>query len=439
MGIKENKKTNEESKSKRTKTILFTIFGLIVVMIIGLIGYLVLTSNTKAQLDDFKDAIYSKDYDEVAKTLSSKDLKITHAEAKRFVDYMIHDNNRSKFEKEINHIKQNIENSNRNTVDFGFITDNRNRKIIEVKMNGNKLLFVDKLAFKPILQKVFIENNSRSNAKFEVSNIENEQHVVMAKKNEITSIGEYLVGRYDLESVKIYDEDNSLINGKVQGNIRFNTDNINKNGNVIAHTSFKGITFKVNIFNDEKLGNDIQIYINDKSIDYKSEKVYGEYPGEKSLKVYAKGKLGDKDFKTNTVTIESDQSAEPQKIELKFDGDNIDDYIRQVKDIKLHAKSFMEDYTKDLNQAYKEKDYSIIESYIKRDSDLEQHMRSMVEGKTKNQYKRPEFESVDYHNGQVKVILKKENQNKEMIKSKYVLEYKQSEERFIILSYQDIN
>ncbi|HDE5291313.1 hypothetical protein [Staphylococcus hyicus] len=436
MDAKDNKKT---SKRKKVKAIIFTILSLSVVMIIGLIGYLVLTNNTKSQLDDFKDAIDSKDYDEIAETLSSKDLKITHAEAKRFVDYISQDNNWRKFEKEINHIKQNIENSNRNTVNFGFITDNHNRKIIEVKMNGNQFLFIDKLAFKPLLQKVFIENNSRSNARFEVNNIENEPHDIMAKKNEITSIGEYWVGRYDIEAVKIYDEDSSLINGKVQGNIRFDTDDTNKNGQVIAHPSFKSITFKTNIVNAEKLDKDIQLYINDKSIDYKNNKVYGEYPGEKPLKLYAKGKIGDKDFKTDTVTIDGDQSAEPQNIKLKFNDDDIDDYIKRIKDIKLHAKSFMEDYTKDLNQAYKEKDYSIIESYIKRDSDLEQHMRSMIEGKTKNQYKQPEFESVDYHNGQVKVILKKENQNKEMIKSKYVLEYKESEERFIILSYQDIN
>ncbi|HFE4994844.1 TPA: hypothetical protein ACF89A_002688 [Staphylococcus aureus] len=436
MDAKDNKKT---SKRKKVKAIIFTILSLSVVMIIGLIGYLVLTNNTKSQLDDFKDAIDSKDYDEIAETLSSKDLKITHAEAKRFVDYISQDNNWRKFEKEINHIKQKIENSNRNTVNFGFITDNHNRKIIEVKMNGNQFLFIDKLAFKPLLQKVFIENNSRSNARFEVNNIENEPHDIMAKKNEITSIGEYWVGRYDIEAVKIYDEDSSLINGKVQGNIRFDTDDTNKNGQVIAHPSFKSITFKTNIVNAEKLDKDIQLYINDKSIDYKNNKVYGEYPGEKPLKLYAKGKIGDKDFKTDTVTIDGDQSAEPQNIKLKFNDDDIDDYIKRIKDIKLHAKSFMEDYTKGLNQAYKEKDYSIIESYIKRDSDLEQHMRSMIEGKTKNQYKQPEFESVDYHNGQVKVILKKENQNKEMIKSKYVLEYKESEERFIILSYQDIN
>lgn len=437
MDITDNHKTNEKAKSKRTKTIFFTVFGLIVV-IIGLVSYLILTNNTKAQLDDFKDAVYSKDYDEVAKTLSSKDLKITHAEAKRFVDYMTQDNNRSKFENEMNQIRQNIESSNRNTVDYGAITDRHNRKIIEVTMNGNQFLFIDKLAFKPILHEIFIENNSRSNAKYEFDNIENKRQIITARKNKITSIGKFFVGKYDLKANKIYDEDNSLIEGKVQGNIRFNTDNINKDGKVIAHTNFKSIAFKANIVNDEKLDKDIQLYINDKSIDYKNNKVYGEYHGDKPLKVCAKGKIGDKDFKTNTVTIESDQNADPQNVELKFDEDNIDDYLKKIKDIKLYAKLFMEDYTKDLNKAYKERDYDIIEPYIKRDSELEQHMRSMVEGKAKNQYKRPEFESVDYQDGQVKVILKKENQDKEMIKSKYVLKYNEADESFVILSYQDM-
>lgn len=178
----DNQKTNEKSNYKRTKTIFFTVFGLIVVLIIGLVSYLILSNNTKAQLDDFKDAIYSKDYEEVAKTLSSKDLKISHEEAKRFVDYMTQDNSRSKLGKEISRIKQNIDNSNRNTVTFGFITDNHNRKIIEVKMNGNQFLFIDKLAFKPILHEVFIENKSLSHAKYENKNIENKQQIILAKK-----------------------------------------------------------------------------------------------------------------------------------------------------------------------------------------------------------------------------------------------------------------
>ncbi|HFO1663723.1 TPA: hypothetical protein ACHHGH_002730 [Staphylococcus aureus] len=247
-----------------------------------------------------------------------------------------------------------------------------------------------------------------------------------------------MVGKYDIETIKIYDKDNSLIKDRVQGNIYFDTDKINKDGKVIAHTNFKDVNFKANVVNDEKLDKDIQIYINGKSTDYKNNKVYGEYPAEKTLKVYAKGKIGDKYFKTNTVDLESNQTADSQKIELKFDKDNIDDYIKRIKDIKLHAKSFMEDYTKDLNKAYKERDYKRIESYIKKGSDLEKHMRSMVEGKMKNQYKRPEFESVDYNDDRVNVVLKKENQKKEMIKSRYILKYNKADESFMILSYQDI-
>ncbi|HHW4765969.1 TPA: hypothetical protein ACUY6B_002708 [Staphylococcus aureus] len=95
---------------------------------------------------------------------------------------MTQDNSRSKFEKETNRIKQNIDDSNRNAVTFGFITDNHNRKIIEVKMNGNQFLFIDKLAFKPILHEVFIENKSLSHAKFETKNTENKQQVILAKK-----------------------------------------------------------------------------------------------------------------------------------------------------------------------------------------------------------------------------------------------------------------
>ncbi|PAF83256.1 TcaA NTF2-like domain-containing protein [Staphylococcus aureus] len=118
--------------------------------------------------------------------------------------------------------------------------------------------------------------------------------------------------------------------------------------------------------------------------------------------------------------------------------DSINDYLKSIKDIELGAKSFMEDYTKDLNKAYKESDYKFIDKYIESNSDLSQYMRSMVESKKKNQYRRPEFENVNYQDGKVNVILKKENQNKDSIKSKYVLKYNKSDESYKIQSYEDI-
>ncbi|WP_446677258.1 TcaA 3rd/4th domain-containing protein, partial [Staphylococcus saprophyticus] len=124
----------------------------------------------------------------------------------------------------------------------------------------------------------------------------------------------------------------------VKGNIRFDTDNLNSDKKIIAHASFKDANFKANLINNEKVDDDIKLYINDKPIEYEKNKVYGAYPVNKPLKVYAKGKISDKEFKTNTVTLNSDQGAKPQKINLKFNEDNINNYLKSIKDIELGAK-----------------------------------------------------------------------------------------------------
>ncbi|MFV5769789.1 TcaA 3rd/4th domain-containing protein [Mammaliicoccus sciuri] len=430
----------EKSEDKQSKLKIVSIIAVVLLLlcIIGIIVYFVLSNNTKAQLDNFEESVQSKDYEEVSKTLTSKNVKVTHAEAKQFVDYMAKKDNRNKFKKEMNNIKSNIKNSDSNTVDFGYITDKQERKLIEITMNGNKFIFIDRLAFKPIFHDIYIENNSYSNAKYEFNNVEDKQQIITAPKNKTTNIGKFFVGKYDIEAQKIYDDDNSMIKGKVKGNIRFDTDSLNRDKKVIAHASFKDANFKVNLINSEKVDDDIKLYINDKMIEYEKNKVYGAYPVNEPLKVYAKGKISDKVFKTNTVTIKHDQGAEPQNISLKFNEDTIKDYLKSIKDIELGAKSFMEDYTKDLNKAYKESDYKFIDKYIESNSDLSQYMRSMVESKKKNQYRRPEFESVNYQDGKVNVILEKENQNEDRIKSRYTLHYNKSNKSFSIYHYEDI-
>ncbi|AVS02273.1 MULTISPECIES: hypothetical protein [Staphylococcaceae] len=437
--MENNNQYKRSDKYKYHKNMIIIVpIVVVMLMLVGLIYYFITSNNAKAQLDNFEEAVQSKDYKEVSKTLTSKDVKVTHAEAKQFVDYMAKKENHNKFKKEMNNIKSNIKNSESDTVDFGYITDKQERKLIEITMNGNKFIFIDRLAFKPIFHDVYIENNSYSNAKYEFNNVEDKQQIITAPKNKTTNIGKFFVGKYDIEAQKIYDDDNSLIKGKVKGNIRFDTDNLNSDKKVIAHASFKDANFKVNLINSEKLNDDIKLYINDKPIEYKNNKVYGAYPINEPLKVYAKGKIGDKSFKTNTVTIKDDQGAEPQNISLKFNEDTINDYLKSIKDIELGAKSFMEDYTKDLNKAYKESSYKVIDKYIESNSDLSQYMRSMVESKKENKYRRPEFESVNYQEGKVNIILKKENQNKDSIKSKYVLKYNKSDESYKIQSYEDI-
>lgn len=185
---------------------------------------------------------------------------------------MANKDNSNKFKKEINDIKSNIKNSDSNTADFGYITDKQKRKIIEVNMNGNKFIFIDRLAVKPIFQDVYIENNSYSNDKYEFNNVEDKKKIVTAPKNKTTNIGKFFVGKYDIEAQKIYDDDNSLIKGKAKGNIRFDTDNLNNDKKVIEHASFRDANFKAILINSEKVDNDIKLYINNKSIEYEKIK-----------------------------------------------------------------------------------------------------------------------------------------------------------------------
>ncbi|MGV3130196.1 TcaA NTF2-like domain-containing protein [Staphylococcus simulans] len=426
---------NDKHKRKNIRIILSALLVLVLLSVAGSVIYFVLANNAKAQVNDFEKAVKSKDYNELSEILSDKELKVSKSEAKQFADYINKPKNKRKFIQEVKHIKTNIKANKK--VKFGYITDENNRKLVEVGMNGKKYLFIDKLAFKPILHNVYIKNDSYSDTKLKYKSGEDKTKITTIKENEITSIGRFFVGKYDIEAYKIYDSDNSLIKGKVKGNIRFDTDNLSNDKKVIAHASFKDANFKVNLINSEKVDDDIKLYINDKPIEYEKNKVYGAYPVNEPLKVYAKGHINDKNFKTNTVNLKSDQGAGPQSVNLKFNEDNINGYLKNIKDIELGAKSFMEDYTKDLNKAYKESNYKFIDKYIESNSDLSRYMRSMVESKKKNKYRRPEFENVNYQDGKVNIVLEKENQNKAHIKSEYVLRYDKANEKFIIQDYRD--
>ncbi|MFB3188408.1 hypothetical protein [Staphylococcus pseudintermedius] len=63
-----------------------------------------------------------------------------------------------------------------------------------------------------------------------------------------------------------------MIKGKVKVNTRFDTDNLNSDKKIIAHDSFKNANFKANLINNEKVDDDIKLYINDKPIEYEKIK-----------------------------------------------------------------------------------------------------------------------------------------------------------------------
>ncbi|EOT0258744.1 hypothetical protein [Staphylococcus aureus] len=57
-----------ENKQSKLKIISIIVIVLLLICIIGAIVYFVLSNNAKAQLDDFEEAVQSKDYKAVSKT-----------------------------------------------------------------------------------------------------------------------------------------------------------------------------------------------------------------------------------------------------------------------------------------------------------------------------------------------------------------------------------
>lgn len=428
---------NNESKSKKRLVAIILTCIVLVIVIVAII-FFVKSNDSEAQLDEFTEAVNAKDYDKVANILTTNEKLVTKSEAENFIEYVNRKDNKAKFNREINNIKDNIKKDHENSSTFGYITDKNHHKMVEVNMNGNKFLFIDKVAFKPIFHNVYVKNDTYSKAKYELKDSEDNQRIITVTKGKLAKLGQFFVGKYNVDAKRVYDSENSIVSGKVNGQFQFDTDEKSKDGKVIADSKFKEIKFKVKLDNKEKLDDNIEIFVNNKSLAYKKNKIYGSYPGDKPLSVYAEGKLDGESLKTNTVDIEDNNMNKPQLVTLKFDNSEINKHLKEMKQIKLASKSFMEDYTKALNKAYKSSDYKYIDKYIEEDTELSTHMKNMVEGKKINKYRRPEFETVDYEDGKVIIILSKENQDKHKIKSKYEVKYDKNDEKFKISSYVDI-
>lgn len=128
---------NDKHKRKNIRIILSALLVLVLLSVAGSVIYFVLANNAKAQVNDFEKAVKSKDYNELSEILSDKELKVSKSEAKQFADYINKPKNKRKFIQEVKHIKTNIKANKK--VKFGYITDENNRKLVEVGMNGKNI------------------------------------------------------------------------------------------------------------------------------------------------------------------------------------------------------------------------------------------------------------------------------------------------------------
>ncbi|MGJ7589109.1 TcaA NTF2-like domain-containing protein [Staphylococcus shinii] len=434
------KRANEDNPKRRYKKPLILLSILLVIcIIIGLVIYIILnTQDSKAQVKDLKEAVDNREYSSISNMLSTNERNITEEESKNFVDYVNKGKNKAQFDKQINHIIKELDNQNTHDFDLGEIKDRNNRTYIKIHKNGKKLFFINKIKFEPVLYSVYVkEGNNTANYKFQNSN--DKRTEVTAHKNRVTKLGNFFIGSYRIGANKSFKQDESLVEGDVDGSLEINTDKLNKDNKIIATDNFDQLWFKVKLKNDAKVKNVEDIYINGNKAKYEANKVYGKFPAESNVEVYSEGKIDDKTFKTKNVNVDKNEGNDPQVIELAFDQKEIDKYINKKNKFKNKAKDFMKDYTKKLNKAYEKSNYEHIRMFFDdQSSDLAKHMKKQVNGKKKSKYSEPKFEEVKTDGNKVDVILNKSDKNHNTIRSRYELIFDDKVDRFKIKEYTDI-
>ncbi|MBZ6405629.1 MAG: hypothetical protein LBE41_09980 [Staphylococcus saprophyticus] len=424
---------NEDNNTKTIKKKYIIISSILsVLLIVGLLIYFILSqTNAQGQIEDFKNAAHDKDYKKLTAYLSSGERDLSNTEAEAFAKYINEPENKKRFDKEIKVIEDNIKDNDNYDLKLGSITDNNNRNIIDVKKNGKKFLFIDKVIFKPKYTNIYVKENDNTGI-YDYKN-DKKRHVA-SDRNSLSSIGEFFTGKYSIDTKKKIED--TELTGASNGKLEFNTEVTNKNNNVVAMQDFNQSSFKINLKNSDDLDDrTIKIMINDKEQDYEKNKIYGNYYNANELNVYAIGEIDGENIESNAIKIKKNKYQSPQELNVTFNQNKINKIKLDNKKIEAKAKDFMNDYIKALNKAYKKSDYKYISEYIKEDTNVSRHMKKMVNSNAKNKYSNLEFQSVKKNNENVQVILTKEV-SKEKVTSKYLLEVTDS--KFKITKYKDI-
>lgn len=421
--------------SSKFKIIMMSSILMLLLIIILILYFFVSQNNATAQIDEFSNAIRNEDEKELSKILSTNKTNISEQDAKSFIDYLKDRDRYNQFTKELDIIRKHIKDDDYHSSDIGTFRDLNDNVYLTVQKNGTQYLFLDRIIFTPHLYNVYL-NESKNNSTYNYKDSLNNNHIVVSEKNRTPKLGTFFIGKHKINAQKIYDQ-NDTVNGRISGNFIIDTNHL-VNNKVVAREDFNEAWFKVEIDNNEQIDGDIDLVINEKHMKYKSDKTYGKYPVSKPLQVRAEGKVNNKTFKTNTKYVVNNPSPDEQTIKLNFDSSDIEKETEKEKKIEESAKSFMSDYTKDLNKAYAEADFNLVSKYFKSNSELANHIKYMVESKNKSRYTMPSFTSYKKEKNTIEIELIKRDKNKHKIKSHYTLEYDKKEDSFLLVSYQDI-
>ena len=408
-------------KSHKSKAIVTLV---IIALLIIMTAIFIRKNNANSQIDQFYNSIKNNNPETLAYMLSNNDRKMTKSEAEHLIDYFHSEDNQSKLDKGIKEVKYNLKN-NENSSNLGSIKDGNNKDIINFSRNGKHYFIFDKLAMTPQYRTVYVkEFDNTATYKFK-----DNQHAV-ADKNKFSKIGEFVVGNYDINTVKEFKK--GAVKDQLNGQIHIDTEKLNKDGHVIASQDFNQTKIKIRIHNNENLDNKKdKVMINGKTVDYNPDKVYGYFPSKDSFSVQANGNLGTTHFKTNKVDVMQGMTNNgTQVVNLYFDKKEIDKKIEEKKKNKEKIDKFIKSYNDKLTEAYKDKDYNKIRSYIKKSSKAEDFMKPKFKHKQKIEYKNVEVKSVEDMDDEYKVSVSKMYKG-EVINNQYHIEMKDDKPQIV--------
>lgn len=420
----------EEEKNRKitSKQIFIGVLSVILILVIGLMIWIYNQTSPSGELDDLKKAVHSKDYQDISKHLSSSKYDISDSDIERLTKYIHKDIGLKNFDKQINQLQKSSKKENKDGK-VGQIKDKHNQVILTVTNDGKKLFFVDKIHIEPIYHSVYIKEADNT-ASYQFENHDSSKDI-KAKGNETTEIGEFIVGKYDVETTKELEE------GSMDGQLTIDTSKKDKDKKIIAQQDFKQAQFKTEVSDAGDIDKDsLKINIDGKDKTYKEGKVYGYFPIEQTPDIYIKGDFDGETYKTNVRSIPNTNGVET--LQFKFNQDAINKHKAKNKRIENKAKGFMKDYTEALNKAYKSSNFDDVSDYFVPNTDTANHIKKKVESKQKSKFKDGEVSNIKKDQSTINLVYKKKDEKNRQITSEYELQYDDKKEEFKIKSYQDV-
>lgn len=420
MAEEENKKSRNKYKLMSTIVIICTI-----VLISLLIYYFVSKNNANSQIEELKNNISQNNYSDLAKQLSTNQREMKPSEAKHLTNYFKKDANKTRLNKDIQQIEDNIANKS-SMSDLGAITDNKGKAIINFSKNGKQFFILDKISMEPQYRKVYIkESDNDATYNFD------KKHQVAVEKNKLNEVGSFVVGNYDVPVKKEFKS--GPVKGSVDGYIHINTNKTQDNKHIIAKQDFNQTKIKIKLHNDSKL-KDKKLYINNELTNLVENKEYGYFPNGNSFDVNVSGKLNNDTFKTNTVSVTKGIDDNTQVVNLNFNEEEINEKLKANKETRKDITEFIKKYMDHLNEAYDKTTYTPIQKDIKTGSEAEKFMKPKFDAKQKIKYNSTKVKDIEKQGNKYKVSVNKKYKSN-LVKTIYYVE--KDEDDFEIIKMED--